>query len=96
MRTEEDFLCDLYYKYNNGNDAQKWVADKINDEITWVCRGSTVKAKRVISNLIASYEAVNRMSPLSSTIESRLLALKDVLEEIKNFQSLPYSKGGRR
>lgn len=91
MKTEEEFLCDLYYKYNSGNNAQKWVAHKINDEITWVCRGSTVKAKRVISNFIASYEGVK-----SSTIESRLLALKDVLEEIKNFQSLPYSKGGRR
>ena len=94
MRTEESFLSDIYFKHDTGNSAEKWVARKINDNITWRLHGSTIKAKRLISNLIRAYSNSSATSMITrEEIEARLAVLKDVFKEIVDFQKGAYIRG---
>lgn len=91
---EEQFLQSIYDDYNCGTAAERWVSHQLDREVIWAVRGSTIKAKRVISNLIYAYINMERKDSTETVIRARADALKEALNKIIKFQSQPYIKGG--
>lgn len=94
MMDEEHFLQDIYDEYSCGTPAERWVSHQLDNEVIWAARGSTIKAKRVISNLIYAYINMERKDSTEIVIRTRIEALKEALNKIIKFQSQPYIKGG--
>lgn len=91
---EEQFLQGIYDEYSCGTAAERWVSHQLDREVIWAARGSTIKAKRVMSNLIYAYINMERKDSAEIVISTRIEALKEALSKIIKFQSRPYIKGG--